>query len=205
MGYPGCKRGFRIFLGNPDCTDLETWPQVRCLGAWAREYRFSVRVSRHDWGDEMWEFAWRRTRAKDLGAGGKGHRDFKLVVVGTPVVIYGDDVRCESERVEKGLLVDVDEDEDGKDEVDIVSEEKEVVEEPEHVGPNERLVAVYTHQMSMKGCKRGAHISWFEDLPGDAELWCLAAVLGLQEKITTNKQAFAIGYYGALMPLGSYF
>ena len=34
MGCPGWKKDFRIFLGNPDCTDLKTWPEVKCFGPW---------------------------------------------------------------------------------------------------------------------------------------------------------------------------
>lgn len=207
MGYPGCKRGFRIFLGNPDCTDLSTWPQVRCKGAWAHEYRFSVRVN-DDGLERQYDFAWRRTRDKaGLGAGSRGHRDFKLIAIGTPTEMFRD------ERPQKIPAADSKEMMNDSDEEDHTSaslkeiEEKQVVEGLEMVGQNEQLVAVYIHDASIMGTKRTATINWFQSLPPDAELWCLAAVLGLQEKITANKQSMAIGYYGTLTvsPLASAF
>ncbi len=69
MGCPGWKRDFRIYQGNPDCTDLATWPLVKCLGRWAHEYRFCV-----GWEGQLpLRFAWRRTRDKSLGACKRGH------------------------------------------------------------------------------------------------------------------------------------
>lgn len=199
MGYPGCKRGFRVFLGNPDCSDLGTWPQVKCKGAWAHEYRYSVKVHEEDGREREYEFAWRRTRDKEgLGASSKGHRDFKLIAIGTPTEVYRD------ERPKATATVDAKEMLNDSDEEDCTPaslkeiEEKKVVEEPELVGQDEQLVAVYVHDATLFGTKRTATINWFQSLPAEAELWCLAAVLGLQEKITTNKQSMAIGYYGAL-------
>jgi hypothetical protein len=202
MGYPGCKRGFRVYLGNPDCTDLKTWPLVRCKGALAHEYRFSVQMPLSDGRQQLQEFAWRRTRAKDLGAGNKGHRDFKLVAIGSPVTMYQDaSTAVEKGKATKETLIDIDD----EDDEEIFSNEKEVSDDPHFVGQNERLIAVYNHEFSMKGCRRSASIVWYQALPAPAELWCLTTIFGLQEKITTNKQAFAIAYYGTMQPLGSYF
>jgi hypothetical protein len=199
MGYPGCKRGFRIFLGNPDCSDLSTWPQVKCKGAWAHEYRFVVRAHDDDGKEQMHEFAWRRTRDKEqLGAIGKGHRDFKLIAIGIPTEVFQDVKPQPAASVaSKDYLQDSDEEEATPESLNEV-EEKQIAGGSAFVGPNEHLVAVYIHDASVIGTKRTATINWFQYLSPEAELWCLAAVLGLQEKITTNKQSMAIGYYGAL-------
>ena len=203
-------------MGNPDCTDLNTWATVKCTGKWASEYRFSVDVASGE-GELPLKFAWRRTRDKKLGALGNGHRDFKLVAFDPPSQY--EDLSSKTSttteqcpNVEKHLLdLDIDEKEDSdkcvtKERSTSFSEDNTI---PEAVLPskNERVLAVYIHDPKWKSSPRQAHINFFESVPSEVELWCLTVVMGLQEKISRNKDAFACGsagYGGGLRPLGSF-
>lgn len=197
MGCPGLKKDFRIWLGNPDCTDLKTWPTVKCIGAWAHEYNFSINV-----GDGLhFQFAWRRTKDKNLGAVGKGHRDFKLVAINPPLRYA--ETGSKSVRCYEKHLLDLDIDEVVDDNCFLSQEELKL----QLPGERERVVAIYTHEPNWYTNSRQARINFFEHLPWEVELWCLAAVMGLQEKISRNLDAFtcySAGYGGGLRPLGKY-
>ena len=197
MGCPGWKRDFRIWLGNPDCTDLKTWPMVKCLGRWAHEYKFYVDV-----GCELpLQFAWRRTRNKNLGAIGNGHRDFKLVAIDPPSKYENLTLKTSVGPEQHLLDLDIDE---KPDEKCIVSEAELQLQLP---GEKERILALYIHEPTWKSNPRQARINFFESLPWEVELWCLAAVMGLQEKISRNLDAYSCysaGYGGGLRPLGKY-
>jgi hypothetical protein len=207
MGYPGCVRDFKIYQGNPDCTDLATWPVVKCLGKWAHEYRFCVELG----GQLPLHFAWRRTRDKSLGASKKWHRDFKLVALGappryeelSPVSTSGS---CEKREVH---LLDMDIDETRSNEKCSVDELEGFGQVPAGnvLDKNERVVGVYIHEPKLRTSPRQARINFFESLPAGVEMFCLTVVMGLQEKISRNQDAFTLGsmgYGGGLRPLGNY-
>lgn len=189
MGPAGWARDFKIWLGNPDCTDLNTWSVVKCKGKSAFEYRFRV---------GMQEFSWRRTRDRQLGAQRKGHRDFKLVAFDPPEPDYRhsqdimmDGEKCsldmEDEKIEERFLHCIE------------AHNKEI--------RAERVVAIYYLDTHFKSNSREAKINFFEELPKKTELWCLAAVLGLQEKISKNQDVLLLssfGYGGGLWWLGNY-
>lgn len=206
MGCPGLKRDFKVFHGNPDCTDLATWPVVKCLGRWAHDYRFCVEVE-----DGLLRFAWRRTRDKRLGASRKWHRDFKLVAVDSLVkdeVLERQDNSVSRLRKEVHLL---DLDADGK-----IPEENLSIEELDGCGglpagnvlnEDQRLLGVYIHDPKWGSSPRQARINFFDSLPPEVELHCLTVVMGLQEKISRNQDAFtcySVGYGGCLRGLGNY-
>ena len=134
-----------------------------CLGKSCREYRFSVAGQ---------EFAWRRTRDKQLGSLGKGHRDFKLIALlweslSTPSSYTGDSDSAINNN---------------EDLIDLSSETHRGTGSSQLRG-QERILAVYIQQ---RDHSRHANIKFFETLPWSIELWCLTAVLGLQEKIQRN-------------------
>ena len=206
MGCPGWARDFKIFQGNPDCTDLTTWPVVKCLGKWAHEYRFSVEVE----GQLPLRFAWRRTRDKTLGASKKWHRDFKLVALDAPPRYEELSPISTVDLTEKEMhLLDLHIDE-------TMLDEKSSVDGLEGFGPvpvgdvldkNERLIGVYIHEPKLGSSPRQARINFFESLPAEVEMYCLTVVMGLQEKISRNQDAFtcySMGYGGGLRPLGNY-
>lgn len=193
MGPVGWSRDFRIYLGNPDCTDLETWKVVKCKGKSAYEYRFTIGGPR---GEQ--KFAWRRTRNKQLGAQRKGHRDFKLVAFGPPPSEYNE-LEVPSMHGEKLIPLESDEDEVYEDDL------------PPRTNDNkkedERIVGIYFMDTYFKSSSREAKINFFENLPKETELWCLAAVLGLQEKISKNQDVMfmsSFSYGGGLRALGNY-
>lgn len=211
MGYPGWGRDFKVYQGNPDCTDLNTWPVVKCLGKWAHEYRFVVEVD----GQPPLRFAWRRTRDKSLGASKKSHRDFKLVAFDSTVSPKYENLgpvlsstRSSTNEAVRMHLLDLDVD-------DVKSDEKCTIDELHDFGQvshgnfldkNERVIGVYIHE-SKWSATRQARINFFESLPCEVELRCLTVLMGLQEKISRNKDAFSIGsagYGGGLRPLGNY-
>ena len=91
------------------------------------------------------------------------------------------------------------------DEQYVMSQEELELQMP---GAKERVVGLYVHEATLKSNPRQARINFFEQLPWEVELWCLAAVMGLQEKISRNQDAFmcySVGYGGELRPLGKYF
>lgn len=189
MGQAGRVRHFKIWLGNPDCTDLNTWPVVTCRGKSAFEYRFSV-------GEQ--QFAWRRTRNKQLGSQRKDHRDFKLIAFDQPGPSC-DEVRNATWNDEKCIL-DMSNDEAQGDST--------------HYGNNgdnkmayEKVIGVYCQNTQYKKGSREAKINFFVELSKETELWCLAAVLGLQEKISQNQKVMmltSLSYGGWLWWLGNY-
>lgn len=211
MGYPGWGRDFKIYQGNPDCTDLSTWPVVKCLGTWAHEYRFVVELD----GQLTLRFAWRRTQDRNLGASKRSKRDFKLVTLdsmsphrhekSSPTSSLKSNAKAELLKVD---LLDLDADKR-------TSNEEWSIEELDGLGQihhsnvldkNERVIGVYIHE-SRWSATRQARINLFESLPLEIELRCLTVLMGLQEKISRNKDAFSIGsagYGGGLRPLGNY-
>jgi hypothetical protein len=214
MAYPGWKRDFKVYQGNPDCTDLSTWPVVKCLGKWAHEYRFVVEVDGPR-GQLPLRFAWRRTRDKNLGASKKSPRDFKLVALDSPSPPKYEDLRPSSSQnaslkaeVPEVNVLDLDMDE-------FTSDEKCSIDELDGLGQvpggnvlekNERVIGVYVHE-SKWSATRQARVNLFESLPLEVELRCLTVLMGLQEKISRNKDAFTVGsagYGGGLRPLGNY-
>ena len=215
MGYPGWGRDFKVYQGNPDCTDLSTWPLVKCLGKWASEYRFVVEVD-GPCGQFPLQFAWRRTRDKSLGASKNSHRDFKLVALDSePPPKYEDSSEVASRTLSSknagpsvhSIDLNVDELKSGGfcsvDELDDLEHTPTAnFIEQRH----ERVVGVYIHE-SKWSATRQARINLFESLPSEVELRCLTVLMGLQEKISRNKDAFSVGsagYGGALRPLGNY-
>jgi hypothetical protein len=200
MGCSGWKRDFKVWQGNPDCTDLETWPMVKCFGKWSHEYRFSVPVNAE--GSLPLRFAWRRTRDRGLGASKKWHRDFKLVALDA----WRGTTRRDSAVETEEHLLDLD-----IDEKDCCSvEEVEDVEQMPTDGPlekNERVLAVYIHDPKWGTNPRQARINFFEALSPEVEMFCLTVVMGLQEKISRSQDAFtcySLGYGGCLRGLGNY-
>ena len=212
MGYPGWGRDFKIYQGNPDCTDLSTWPVVQCLGKWAHEYRFVIEVD----GQFPLRFAWRRTRDRNLGASKSSHRDFKLVALDSlsppkyedlsPFPSPNSSAKTEAHKTH---LLDLDVDE-------LTSEEKCSIDELDGLGQvaagnvrlekNETVIGVYIHEWKWSATRQ-ARIDLFESLPLEVELRCLTVLMGLQEKIIRNKDAFTVGsagYGGGLRPLGNY-
>lgn len=190
MGQAARVRHFKIWLGNPDCTDLNTWPVVKCRGKSAFEYRFSV-------GEQ--QFAWRRTRNKQLGSQRKDHRDFKLIAFDLPCSNYKkvEDVTWSDEK----CILDTNDDE--------AQENKSThnVNDCENNKVDERLIGVYCQNTQRKKNSREAKINFFVELSKETELWCLAAVLGLQEKISQNQNVMmlsSLSYGGWLWWLGNY-
>ena len=207
MGYPGWGRDFKVYQGNPDCTDLSTWPVVQCLGKWAHEYRFVVEVE----GQLPLRLAWRRTRDRNLGASKKSHRDFKLVAFDSLSPPKYEDLSPNSRaktEAHKMQLLDLDRNE-------LRSEEKCSIDELDALGQaagnvrvekNETVIGVYIHE-SKWSATRKARVNLFESLPLEVELRCLTVLMGLQEKISRNKDAFTVGsagYGGGLRQLGNY-
>ena len=206
MGCPGWKRDFKVWQGNPDCTDLETWPLVKGLGKWSHEYRFSFQV--HEDSSLPLRFAWRRTRDRGLGASKKWHRDFKLVAL---------DAWNGAERTErrdsametKIHMLDLDIDEKVSAKSCSVEEVEDAVQMPTDsaLEKNERVLAVYIHDPRWGTSPRQARINFFEPLPPEVEMYCLTVVMGLQEKISRSQDAFtcySLGYGGCLRGLGNY-
>ena len=210
MGFPGWGRDFKVYQGNPDCTDLSTWPVVQCLGKWAHEYRFVVEVD----GQLPLRFAWRRTRDRNLGASKKSQRDFKLVDLDSTSPPKYEDLSpflspksSAKTEVHDMHLVDLD--------VDELTSEGSSIDELDGLGQaagnvrvekNETVIGVYIHE-SKWSATRKARINLFESLPLEVELRCLTVLMGLQEKISRNKDAFTVGsagYGGGLRPLGNY-
>lgn len=212
MGCPGWKRDFRIWMGCPDCTDLKVWPVVRCFGRWSHEYRFEVDLGGK--GGLPVRFAWRRTRDGGLGASGKWHRDFKLVVldgvdgIGVSETLKRQDSAIDGVDNETHLL-DLDIDEKTLEQrysTYEVNEDKEMPAE-DTVRKIERVLAVYLHDPKWGTNPRQARIDFFALLPPEVELYCLTVVMGLQEKISRSQDAFtwySLGYGGALRGMGNY-
>jgi len=64
------SRKLRYYLGNPDCTDKDSWPIADCAGWTDKAYSFTVAGR---------SLQWKRTHNKDLGAKRFGNKSFKLV------------------------------------------------------------------------------------------------------------------------------
>ena len=186
------KRNFKVWLGNPDCTDLGLWPVVQCKGKWAHEYQFCV---------DGRMFAWRRTRDRMLGAEGRG-RDFKLVALASSQAPSKSEAVPEREYEKEERLIDF------EDEKCVVEQEQENAYECDRQQQSEReerIQAIYIHEATWGSSK--ARIHFFEHIDWGLELWSLAAVVGLQEKIRRNQEAWtmaSMSYGGGLRPLGRY-
>lgn len=191
MGTAARARDFKIFLGNSDCTDLNTWPIVKHKGRSSYEYRFSA-------GGQ--NFAWRRTRNKQLGAQRKGHRDFKLIAFGPKPPEY-QEIRDPNADNEK-MPLDSD-----SEKIEVEKDELPARPSKTYGKEYERILGIYYMDTYFESNSREAKINFFEQLPEETELWCLTAVFGLQEKISKNRKVLlmaSITYGGGLRALGNY-
>ena len=125
----------------------------------------------------------------------EGHRDFKLVEFDRPETAVGRQIEGQVVESEKCLLdIDDDENESAVDKPTPQHQQRNGRETCEKV--NERVIAIYYMDTYFKSNSREAKINFFELLPPETELWCLAVALGLQEKISKNQDVMRISSYG---------